>query len=72
MSNQNQKPGKSTRDKLKRLLTRSVPAALPWVGNIWKDTVDEFTDNEVDHALQRLEAFAEIDIDEQRKILSNW
>lgn len=60
---------KTRRERLRRLLLRSVPALIPWVGDLWKDAFDEFTDDEVDQSLARLEGYAQASEDAQRGIL---
>jgi hypothetical protein len=69
MSNPGDTTSDTTREKLKRLLIRSVPGALPWVGDLWKDIIDEFTNDEVDAALGRLESLAHADLATQREVL---
>lgn len=69
MVDSRKRPGSKTRDKFRRLLVRSVPATIPWVGNLWKDIVDEFSDDEVEQALGRLENFSQADADAQRELL---
>lgn len=54
-----------SRKKLLRFLAKEIPGVLPFVGDIWKDAVDEFTESDVDKALERIENFQQRDRETQ-------
>ena len=58
------------RDKLIKFLIKEIPGLIPYIGNIWKDMVDEFTESDFDKTLEQIEDFQKKDLKMQQKILS--
>jgi hypothetical protein len=59
----------SKKTKLLKFLLKEIPGLVPFAGNIWKDAIDEFTEDDVDRTLKRIEGFRQQDMETQKEIL---
>lgn len=57
------------KQKLLKFLLKEIPGLVPFAGNLWKAAIDEYTDDDVDKALKRIESFHDKDSETQKEIL---
>lgn len=58
------------RERLIKFFIKEIPGLIPWVGDIWKDAVDEFTESDLDKALEKIADYQEKGREAQKLIIT--